>query len=146
MEFGEGDTVYLAVYNPYLEEQEHTSIFLNTSNVIIQSWYANLEFFYDVTSEAFCYSNPDNTTTSECEIFIKRKIAGLSTVIFKVTYDSNSNIAVKPSSSNSIENDLITLTLLNDSFNAGALDFLYNDIGGQKRVTFDIRYYLNYFK
>lgn len=50
------------------------------------------------SAEAFCYSNPDHKDREECEIFIKRRVPGLSTVIFRVIKSSVVDIAVKGSS------------------------------------------------
>ena len=86
-----------------------------------------MNMFVNVTSEAFCYSSPDNSSLSECDIYINRKVGGLSTVIFRVTYDESNDISVNGSTSlDTLQNNQISLEFVNST--GGQLNFVYRNI------------------
>ena len=91
--------MYLVIYNPYLEDQELIQIYFNTSNVNIQTWYPYSKAFIDARAEAFCYPNLDTQEGKECEIYIRRKVPGMSVVIIRIRNDVSRDISVQGSTS-----------------------------------------------
>lgn len=47
--------LYVALYNPYFEEQNLINLYLDTSKVMIESWYTYSLSYYEDKAEAFCY-------------------------------------------------------------------------------------------
>jgi hypothetical protein len=117
----QGDELYISVYNPYHEDQEFVSIFLNTSKVQIFAWYPYQKSFQPAKAEAFCYPNPDKNTTYECEVYIQKKLTAWGVTVFKIVRDEASEIGVFSDDHFLITNDRIWVEVLTDSLYSDTL-------------------------
>ena len=137
--------VYLAVYNPGMGDSQLLRLYLNTSMVEVSAWFPYTRSYLPVTAEAFCYPNLDTQTGQECEVNVRHKITSLSLSILRIRLLPSSDISVKPSSNLSLSNDRVTLTLDTKSIGSPSVNFTIQNSLGTKHVTFDFRYYLNYY-
>lgn len=76
--------IYLAVYNPGMEDSQLLTLYLNTSKVEITAWFPYTRSYLPVTAEAFCYTNLDTQSGTECEIKLRHKIISLSLSILRI--------------------------------------------------------------
>ena len=89
--------------------------------------------------------NLDTLNGNECEIHIERSVGSFQLSIIRIRVDETQDISITPSEELVMRNDRVSLEVLNSSIGSGAVQFLHTGSLGQKHVTFDFRYYLNYY-
>ena len=116
--------IFLAVYNPAMEDSGLFTIYLNTSKVDISSWIPHTRSYQPIGAEAFCYPNMDKPSYGiECEITVNAKIPPLSISIIRITLSQTTDLEVKGSNALVLANDRLKITLDEKILGSNAVNF-----------------------